>query len=76
MKKINKKYFSFIFSLFMSILMSGMMTFSITIYQFGFVDDILVRFLRAWRFSFPFSFVASQVITPFVRKMTMCFVEA
>jgi hypothetical protein len=75
MKKINKRYFNFIFALFMSILMSGMMTLCITIYQFGFVDDVLMKFLGAWRFSFPFAFVISQGITPFVRKITMCIVE-
>lgn len=76
MKKINKRYFNFIFALLMSILMSGMMTLYVTIYQFGFIDEVLTRFLGAWQFSFPLAFVISQGVIPFVRKLTTALVEA
>jgi hypothetical protein len=76
MRKINKKYFNFIFALLVSILMSGLMTFCITLYQFGFVEEVGVPFLGAWRFSFPLAFVISQLITPIVRQITFVLVEA
>lgn len=75
MRKINKRYFNVIFGLLVSILMSGLMTLCITLWQFGFVEQVWARFLGAWTFSFPFAFVISQITTPFVRKITFALVE-
>lgn len=65
----------FIFATFMSLLMSGIMSFCITFYQFGFDSDLLIRFLGAWQFAFPFAFVVAQFVAPAVRKLTMLIVE-
>lgn len=75
MKKLNRKYFTFIFATFMSVLMSCIMSFCITFYQFGFADGVFVKFLSAWQFSLPFAFVVAQFVAPVVRKLTMILVE-
>jgi hypothetical protein len=76
MKKLPKKYFNFTFSLIMSALMSGLMTLCITIYQFELGVETWARFLGAWKFSFPFAFVISQIVTPVAQKLTGKVVES
>jgi hypothetical protein len=75
-KKIDKRYFTFVFASFMSVLMSAIISFCTTFYQFGFSEGIFMKFLAAWQFSLPFAFVAAQFVAPTVRKLTMIFVEA
>jgi len=75
-KKLNKKYFTFVFASFMSALMSGIISFCITSYEFGFTNGLFMKFLGAWQFSFPFAFVVAQFVAPLVRKITLRLVEA
>lgn len=76
MKKINKRYFSFVFASLMSVLMSAIISLFITVYEFGFVDDILWKFLSAWQFALPVAFFAAHLVSPIVRKITQKLVEA
>ena len=75
MKKIHKRYFSFVFALIMSALMSGMMCFLITAYQLGFTSNLFSKFLETWSFAFPFALITAQVMTPIVRKITTLIVD-
>ncbi|WP_194270613.1 DUF2798 domain-containing protein [Glaciimonas soli] len=59
----------------MSILMSGVISFIIISYEEGFSNGFFMKFLGAWKFSFPFSFVVAQFVTPLVRKFTMLIVK-
>ena len=59
----------------MSLLMSGIISFCITSYEFGFSDGLFMQFLKAWQVAFPVAFVVAQFVAPIVRKMTLKFVE-
>jgi hypothetical protein len=74
-KKLNKKYFTFVFATLMSILMSGIISFTIVCFEFGFVEGLFMKFLQAWQFSLPFAFVVAQFIAPIVRRITLRIVE-
>lgn len=60
----------------MSILMSGIISFCIVFYEFGFSDGLFMKFIAAWRFSLPFAFIVAQFVAPIVRKITLKLVEA
>jgi len=55
--------------------MSGIISFCITSYEFGFSDGLFMQFLKAWQVAFPVAFVVAQFVAPIVRKMTLKFVE-
>jgi hypothetical protein len=76
MKKLHKRYFSFVFASIMSFLMSGIISFLIVLFEFGFNDGLLMKFISAWQFSLPFAFVVAQFIAPLVRKVTSLLVES
>jgi len=75
MKKLNRRYHSFVFSTLMSLLMSFIMSFSITFYQFGVSLETIDKCLCAWGFALPFAFVAAQFVAPVVMKLTKRVVE-
>lgn len=60
----------------MSMLMSGIISFCIVAYEFGFSDGLMMKFLGAWQFSLPFAFVVAQFVAPLVRKITLKLVDA
>jgi len=75
MKKLDKKYFTFVFASFMSVLMSGIISFCVTVFEFGFSEGLALRFLGAWQSSLPFAFIVAQFVAPVVRKITLMLVE-
>jgi hypothetical protein len=75
MKKLHKRYFTFVFASLMSFFMSGIISFTIVCYEFGFADGLFVKFLSAWQFSLPFAFIIAQLIAPCVRIVTLKIVE-
>lgn len=75
MKKLPRKYFTFVFASFMSVLMSGIISFIIVCFEFGFTEGLFMKFISAWQFSLPFAFVVAQIIAPIVRRMTLIIVE-
>ena len=66
---INRKYKSFVFSFFMSLLMSGIMSLAITIFNLGLVDDLLIIWLRSWVFAFFIAFPVIILVSPVVHKI-------
>lgn len=66
---IERKYQHLVFGFFMAFLMSCFMSLVISIFNVGFVDNILYIWLRAWVFAFTVAFPTVIVVTPAVRKL-------
>lgn len=75
MKKINKKYEKFLFSLFVSILMALIMSFVISWLNLGFVDNFVSIWLSAGTKAFCVGFPAFLISAPVVRKIVAMIVE-
>ena len=66
---IPPKYDSYVFSFFMSLLMSGIMSLAISIINLGWVENMLSIWLRAWSMAFIIAFPTIIAVTPVVRKL-------
>jgi len=66
---IDRKNQHIIFAFFMALLMSGLMSFVISVFNVGFVNNILTIWLKAWSLSFVVAFPAVIVVSPVVRKL-------
>lgn len=53
----------------MALLMSCLMSFVITIFNIGLVDEILFIWLKAWGFAFVVAFPIVIVVSPVVRRL-------
>ncbi|MEY8214720.1 MAG: DUF2798 domain-containing protein [Colwellia sp.] len=53
----------------MALLMSGIMSFVISVFNVGLVNNILVIWLRAWSFAFIISFPTVMIVSPIVHKL-------
>ena len=70
---IDRKYQPVVFGFFMALLMSCLMSFVVSIFNVGFVNNILIIWLKAWVFSFIVAFPTVLVVAPIVRKLvTVC----
>ena len=66
---IDRKYQRYVFSFIMALLMSCLMSLVITACNVGLVDDLLVRWLKAWAFAFSVALPAILVIGPLVNRL-------
>jgi Protein of unknown function (DUF2798) len=66
---IQQKYTSQVFSFFMALLMSGIMSFVISVFNMGVVDGIFFIWLKAWLLAFVIAFPTIILVTPLVRKL-------
>lgn len=66
---INKRYENVVFSFFMALIMSCIMSLVITIFNIGLVDNIIFIWLKAWLFAFSVAFPTVTLIAPFVKKL-------
>lgn len=66
---IHAKYSPYVFSFFMALLMSGIMSLVITLFNIGLVEAIVVLWLKAWLFAFSVAFPTIIVVTPLVRRL-------
>jgi hypothetical protein len=73
--KIPKKYELGVFAFLMSILMSGIMSFFVTLLNIGIREDVFIRWISAWGASFFIAFPIAFFVTPVVRKLVHKFVE-
>ncbi|MDF2178795.1 DUF2798 domain-containing protein [Aliiglaciecola sp. CAU 1673] len=64
---IPQKYTQYVFSFFMALIMSCIMSFVITLFNMGLVEGILMIWLKAWVFAFAVALPTIVVITPLVR---------
>ena len=58
-----------IFSFFMALFMSGIMSFVLTIFNVGMVANILILWLQAWGLAFIVALPTITVLAPFVDKI-------
>ena len=59
----------------MALLMSGLMSFVITLYNLGWVEDILFVWLKAWQFAFIVAFPSIVLLSPVVRFLVTMVVK-
>lgn len=72
---IPKKYTHYVFSFFMALLMSCIMSFVITVFNVGMVEDIIILWLKAWLFAFSVAFPTVVLVSPIVKKWVGVFVS-
>ncbi len=72
---IPNKFAQYAFSFFMALLMSGLMSFVITLYNLGWVEDILFVWLKAWQFAFIVAFPSIVLLSPVVRFLVTMVVK-
>lgn len=68
---IAKKYTPYVFSFFMALLMSCLMSLVISIFNVGFVDEIILIWLKAWAFAFCVAFPAVIIVSPVVKRLVI-----
>jgi len=59
----------------MSLLMSCIMSFVISVFNIGLVDGIVLIWLKAWGFAFVVAFPTIIAVSPIVRKLVNAVVE-
>ncbi|WP_343845499.1 DUF2798 domain-containing protein [Bowmanella denitrificans] len=66
---IHPKYTQYVFSFFMALLMSCIMSLVITVFNVGAVDGLLLIWLKAWLFAFAVALPTINLVTPLVRRL-------
>jgi len=66
---IHSKYQHFVFAFFMALFMSCIMSFIISVFNIGFVSDIVIIWLQAWSFAFCVGFPVVLLVSPTVRRL-------
>lgn len=64
---LDQKYHGIVFAFFMSLLMSCLMSFVITVFNIGLVHNLFFIWVKAWGFAFIIAFPAVILVTPAVR---------
>ena len=66
---ISARYQKLVFSFFMALLMSCIMSFVITLFNVGFIENVMFIWLKAWAFAFVVAFPTINVVAPIVNKL-------
>lgn len=66
---ISRKHHKVVFSFFMALLMSGIMSFVISVFNVGMVSNIITLWLQAWSFAFIVAFPTIMIVSPVVHKL-------
>lgn len=66
---INPKYSHYLFSFLMALFMSCIMSFVITLFNVGLVGDLGYIWLKAWLFAFVVAFPVITIVAPLVRNV-------
>jgi len=72
---IPQRFSPYVFSFFMSLLMSGIMSGCITVLNLGWVDGLLQLWLQAWAGAFVIAFPTIVLITPLARALVLAVVK-
>ena len=72
---IAKKYTTYVFSFFMALLMSAIMSMVVSLLNVGLVENIFAIWLRAWGISFVIAFPTVIVVTPLVKRLVNLMVK-
>ena len=66
---IHRKHHKLVFSFFMALLMSCVMSLIISIFNVGLISNIINICLKAWAVAFIFAFPTVIVVSPLVHKL-------
>ncbi|PCI58344.1 MAG: hypothetical protein COB45_00265 [Gammaproteobacteria bacterium] len=66
---ISRKHHKIVFSFFMALFMSGIMSFVISVFNVGLVTNIITLWLQAWGFAFIIAFPTILIVSPVVHKL-------
>jgi len=66
---IDKKYQNIVFAFFMALFMSCIMSLVISVFNVGFVSNILLIWLKAWSFAFVVAFPTVVTVAPIAKKL-------
>lgn len=66
---ISRKHHRTVFSFFMALLMSCIMSFVISVFNVGLVTNIVAIWLKAWGFAFSVAFPTIILVSPIVHKL-------
>lgn len=66
---ISAKYQKIVFSLIMALFMSGIMSFVISVFNVGLIENIFTIWIKAWSFAFIVAFPTIMLISPIVQKI-------
>jgi hypothetical protein len=66
---IDRKHHRIVFLFFMALLMSCIMSFVITVFNIGFVNNLISIWLKAWLFAFSVAFPTIIFVSPIVHKL-------
>ena len=66
---VSRKHHKIVFLFFMALLMSGIMSFVISVFNVGMVANIITIWLKAWVFAFMVAFPTIIIVSPVVNKL-------
>ena len=66
---IAHKHYRLVYSFVMALFMSGIMSLVITIFNLGFTDNLVLIWLKAWSFAFIIAFPTVLVVSRLVAKL-------
>ena len=66
---ISRKHQKTVFSFFMALLMSCIMSFVISVFNVGMVENIVAIWLNSWGFAFIVAFPSIVIVSPIVHKL-------
>lgn len=66
---ISRKYQKVVVSFFMALFMSCIMSFVITVFNVGLVSNLMTIWLKAWSFAFAVALPTVSLISPVVLKL-------
>ena len=72
---IDKKYQNIVFAFLMALFMSCIMSLVISIFNVGLADNIIHIWLKAWAFAFVVAFPTVTFVAPIVRKLVAVMVK-
>ena len=67
--KIKRKYYQLLFGFFVSIIMSLIMSFALTLINTGWVPHFFMIWLKSFGISFAVALPISLIIVPLIRKL-------
>ena len=73
---IPNKYYSYVFSFFMALLMSCLMSFVITTFNVGLIEGLAFIWLKSWLFAFVVAFPSVLLVSPIVRTLVNIVVDS
>ncbi|WP_286266948.1 DUF2798 domain-containing protein [Thalassotalea atypica] len=72
---IPQKYTKLVFSFFMALMMSCIMSLVVTTFNIGLVDGLFQAWLKSWGFAFIVAFPTINVVAPIVQKLVQLVIK-